>query len=68
MGTLSGKIRETLPMVKIKIGKNIYEACTSGRLNAFCTVFLRINGIDVSYEYSWQAIARHIETGKPLTA
>jgi hypothetical protein len=64
---MTSNARETLPLVKVKVGGKVYDAGTGGRLNAFCTVFFRMNGADISYEYSWAAIERYMVTGKPLT-
>ena len=74
-------VREYLPDVKVRFSgvlplsngtkqtinvPQVIDCITCGRLNEFATV--RVHGYALSWQFSWDAIARSLNTGKPLQA
>ena len=69
-------VKRDLPMVKIKFNGKLFWGKVTGRLNQFATVspFILIDNrsnlvktiMGPCYTYSWDAVTRSINTGKPL--
>lgn len=63
------KVRETLPYVSVRInGRNVIGR-VSGRKNRFASVSLGYSTAlqqFVDRTYSWEAVARSLNTGEPL--
>jgi hypothetical protein len=67
------RVRDELPDVDVKIGKKVLRARLSGRLNAFATVSVTNSGtprrgwqLFMDWHFSWDTIARCLNSGKPL--
>lgn len=60
-------VKNQLPDVKIKFAGKIHSARIAGRENKFATVWFRIDGDLIDFEYSWNAILHSVQTGNPLT-
>lgn len=69
--------KRDLPNVKVRIGRKVFSAQVSGRLNPFATVTVSYihSGAPRHYlrgqpwidaQFSWDAIAHSLTTGKPL--
>lgn len=64
------EIKEKLPSVKVKIGGKVWEGRISGRKEKFATVIVPLGTYPATfgpYQYAWETIKRHLDTGKPLT-
>ena len=65
-------VRERLPAVQVRIGDRVFAAWTSGRAMpcASVTAKLPIEGtgasVPVTFEFSWDALARVLNTGGQL--
>lgn len=65
------KAKELLPDIQVKVGEKLYLAKVGGRKNPFAGVQLYDedkNRPGGPIEYSWEAIVRSLNTGKPLRA
>lgn len=63
-------VRQDLPDVQVKFmqaGKPVVITCiVSGRKETYATVRPFSNGSAMSWSFSWDAIARSLNTGRPL--
>jgi hypothetical protein len=59
-------VRKDLPEVQVNLNGRVMACMVCGRLNEFATVF--IHGYATQWQFSWSAIARSLNTGKPLVA
>lgn len=57
-------VREDLPDVRVKVMGEVKDARVCGRLNQFAMVYL--HGYPASWEFSWDAVAHSLNSGKPL--
>lgn len=71
-------VKRELPDVPVKIGRKVYSARLSGRLNQFATVTLsyihhsgpqeHLRGQPwMDWQFSWEAVTRAVNTGNPLS-
>jgi len=68
-------VKDELPQVKVKIGKQTHWARITGRLNPFATVtvfaddrkYLR-GPAWVDFQFAWQTIADALNNDRPLSA
>lgn len=60
-------VKEHLPDVHVTIGRKVYRGQVSGRHEKFPVVTVDFGTHTWRAEYSWQAIARAIESETPLT-
>ena len=57
-------VRAELPAVKVQMRNRVYDGRTYGRKSAFATVRFG----DMTAEWSWEAVVRCLNAGKPLQA
>lgn len=68
------RVKQELPLVNVKLGKNIVTGRVSGRLNKFATVscgFSQFKSIQlgngwIDYSFAWETIVHSLNTGNPL--
>ena len=63
------EIKETLPVVDVKVGKNIYIGSISGRKNSFATISVIMPDYNnpFIFNFSWKTVERAINNGTYLT-
>jgi hypothetical protein len=60
------EIKETLPDVLVKIGKDNYIGKLSGGLETFARVSFDYMGIPASFVFAWEAIQASLNSKRPL--
>ena len=61
------ELKDKLPDVRVEFNGTLYLATVHGRKNKFATVAVHVGtGRYVTAEYSWESIARSVETRRPL--
>ena len=63
----TAEVKELLPDVRVKLGKDIYAGIVTGRYKPFATVFVITDAGISSWEYAWETIAHAVTTDTPLT-
>lgn len=70
----SQTVREQLPNVTVRIGKEVYSARVTGRLNPIATVTVMADNRKylrgapwIDLPYSWESIAHALNNNRPLT-
>ena len=69
----ASKVRDELPQVLVRIGKNVVTGRTSGRLNAFATVSVtnestlhRNSQLFMDKEVAWETVANCLNNNRPV--
>ena len=60
------EVKKRLPRVDVKLQDRIRRGNVSGRRNKFATVWIEYYGNIYEAQYSWAAVARALNTKKPL--
>lgn len=67
------QVKDTLPLVNIRLGNSVFKAATSGRKQQFAIVWLPAPGVHYykkikhqHWQYSWEAVCRAVNSGVPL--
>lgn len=66
MGKMTvAQVKKELPNVKLKIGKRVTTGKVTGRMNKFASVH-EFGKLGTVYKFSWEAVARSVNSGRPL--
>jgi hypothetical protein len=60
------KVKESLPDIMVKFGKDIVDARVRGRKNSFAGVYFQHNGKEISCEVAWPTIVNCLNNNKPV--
>ena len=60
------KVREELPDVQVNHNGSILDCRVAGRLNSYATVFSSTGSAFPRWQFSWEAIANSLNSGRPL--
>ncbi len=60
------RVKDELPEVDVKVGKEIVKGQVGGRKLPFAGVWFSVNGVPLRGEYAWATIANALNKKQPL--